>query len=80
MTGAIFGSDLVSTTVERLNEAVYRHKILWTDLSARVVKNECISKQAADEEVAALITKRYVSLPVAVALIDLIVDDRGKNV
>lgn len=64
------------TTAERLNAAVYRHRIMWADLSARVAVNEGIPKYDADALVCCLIEKKSVSLPVAVALIDMIVEGR----
>lgn len=62
------------TSAERLNEAVYRHRIMWTDLAARVMKNESMTKNEADYQVCRLIQKKGVSLPVAIALIDMIVE------
>ncbi|HWV44094.1 hypothetical protein [Pseudorhodoplanes sp.] len=64
------------TSAERLNEAVYRHRIMWTDLAARVMKNENMPKEDADYQVCRLIEKKGVSLPVAVALIDMIVEQQ----
>ncbi len=64
----------MATTAERLNEAVQRHKIYWTDIVDRVVENGEVSRDAAAEQVLRLYEKKGVSLPVAVALIDLIVE------
>jgi hypothetical protein len=63
-----------TTTAELLNDAVYKRRIMWTDLSARIVKNDGCSKNEADEMVARLIKRESVTLGVAVALIDLIVE------
>lgn len=69
----------MATTAERLNAAVYKYHIIWTDLSARVVQNEGIPKQEADAQVAALIEKRAAPLAVAVALIDMIVEQKADD-
>lgn len=61
-----------ATTAERLNDAVYRHKIMWTELANRIAENEGISQDSAAEMVVPLVMRESCSMPVAVALIDLI--------
>ena len=65
---------MTNATAERLNAAVYKHRLMWTDLSARVMSNEGCPKELADEMVARLIEKKSCPFPVAIALIDLIVE------
>lgn len=64
------------TAAERLHDAVNRHDIMWTDLTMRVAGNESISRDAAAEQVLGLIERRSVTMPVALALIDMIVEKR----
>lgn len=63
-----------ATAYERLNASVYRHRIMWTDLAARVAQNEGITTDHAANLVAPLITKEGCPMSVAVALIDLITE------
>lgn len=62
------------TSADRLYDAVIKHRIMWNDLSERVAKNEGIPFYEGANLVAVLIEHRSCSLPVAVALIDLIVE------
>ena len=60
-----------------MHAAVIKHGILWRDLSARIVANGLVSQKAADAQVDRLFSKEGVTLPVAVALIDLILERRN---
>lgn len=63
----------MATTAEKLNEAVYKHRILWSELRDRVV-DAGVPHETATALVCDLIEKRSVSLPVAVALTELIIE------
>ncbi|MCK1445387.1 hypothetical protein IVB43_23670 [Bradyrhizobium sp. 48] len=67
------------TAAERLHDAVNRHNIAWTDLTMRVAGSEGISRDAAAEQVLGLIERRSVTMPVAIALIDMIVERTSKT-
>lgn len=67
----------MATAAQLLNNSVYRHRIMWTDLADRVALNEGISKDSAAELVAPLVAREACSLAVAAALIELIVE-KGK--
>ncbi len=66
-----------ATSAERLTAAVYKHRIMWTDLAERVMQNENMDKADADYMVFRLIEKKGVSVAVAVAIIDMIVEQQG---
>ncbi|MCK1430926.1 hypothetical protein [Bradyrhizobium sp. 87] len=62
------------TAADRLHDAVNRNRIAWTDLTMRVASSEGIPRDAAAEQVLGLIERRVVTMPVAVALIEMIVE------
>lgn len=66
----------MTTTAERLHGTVNRHGLFWTDIASRVVSNEGIAQDEANKQVARLITKEDCSLAVALAIIDMIVEQR----
>ncbi|MGY3359719.1 Lar family restriction alleviation protein [Bradyrhizobium sp. GM0.4] len=70
-TGRAFMSE---TAADCLHDAVNRNRIAWTDLTMRVASSEGISRDAAAEQVLGLIERRVVTMPVAVALIEMIVE------
>jgi hypothetical protein len=65
------------TAAERFNEAVYKHRIMWTDLAERVMQNENMSKDDAEYQVCRLIERKGVSIAVATALLDLILEKQS---
>lgn len=62
------------SAIIKLNESVYRHGLLWTDIAHRVSENEKIPYEDATELTARLVIKASCPVPVALALIELIVE------
>lgn len=70
----------MATTAERLHDSVLKHRIMWSELAARVADDNQLDSVKAAELVSALIERKTCYMPVALALIDLIIEKRSADI